>query len=133
MCWKVGLILQGIAQRLKNLRKEHRWNQTELGAMVGVSTQVVSNWERNYSQPSKEDIYKLAQTFQVSTDYLLGLSESRFIPLTNQIKVQNEYDLLSLLRSSDHLKVGDYSLTEEDKILIKDLLTPLAKRLKELS
>lgn len=122
-----------IADRIKRLRKEHRWNQTELGQHIGVSTQVVSNWERNYTQPDKEDIYKLAQTFQVTTDYLLGLSNYPFIIESTDKKEVTEHDLLILLRSSDILKVGDYSLTQGDKSLLKELLVPLAKGFKEIN
>jgi transcriptional regulator with XRE-family HTH domain len=122
----------GIADRIKHLRKEHRWNQTQLGKLIGVSTQVVSNWERNYTQPDKEDIYKLAQTFHVTTDYLLGLSNNQIITEAKTKQEPSELDLLTLLRSSNNLKVGNYSLTHEDKSLLKELLIPLVKGFKEI-
>ncbi|NHN31614.1 helix-turn-helix domain-containing protein [Paenibacillus agricola] len=121
-----------LSDRIKHLRKEHKWNQTELGKLIGVSTQVVSNWERNYTQPDKQDIYKLAQTFQVTTDYLLGLSNKQIVFESKTKQEPIDLDLLTLLRCSENLKVGDYSLTEDDKSLLKELLIPLAKGLKEL-
>jgi len=63
--------------RLRKLRKENNMTQSELGKRVGVIKQTVSSWENNTSAPNHETICTLAKLFEVSTDYLLGLTNDR--------------------------------------------------------
>jgi transcriptional regulator with XRE-family HTH domain len=71
--------------RIRDLRKENKLTQKELADKVEVSAQVVSNWERNYTDPDSEDIKGLSKVFGVSTDYLLGNTEDRGISLIKKI------------------------------------------------
>jgi DNA-binding response OmpR family regulator len=57
--------------RLKRLRKIHNINQEELGKILGVGRTAVANWETNQTEPTGENIKKLAELFRVTTDYLL--------------------------------------------------------------
>lgn len=57
--------------RIKELRKKKGWKQAELGKRVNVSSQVISNWEREYTAISHGDIIRLAEALETSTDYLL--------------------------------------------------------------
>ena len=50
-------------------------NQVEFGKRINVSKQCVSNWESGYIQPSIDVLVRIATTFSVSADYLLGLSD----------------------------------------------------------
>ncbi|MDE6374027.1 MAG: helix-turn-helix domain-containing protein [Clostridia bacterium] len=54
-------------------------NQVELANALGVSKQCISNWENDNIQPSVEMLIKLADYFDVSTDYLLGLDGKKQI------------------------------------------------------
>ena len=47
-------------------------NQVEFARRIGVSKQCVSNWENDNVLPSIEMLIKLADFFNVTTDYLLG-------------------------------------------------------------
>jgi transcriptional regulator with XRE-family HTH domain len=40
-----------LGQRCRNLRLLHKWTQEELANKIGVTKQVVSNWERNVARP----------------------------------------------------------------------------------
>ena len=64
-----------ISARIKELRKEKGINQTELSALAGVKQSCVSKWERGETLPDAEMIALLCQIFNVSADYLLGLSD----------------------------------------------------------
>lgn len=64
-------IFGSIGKRIKELRKELNWTQIELSEKVGVSSQVISNWERGYTSPNHDDISKLSQIFNVSSDTIL--------------------------------------------------------------
>lgn len=57
--------------RIREQRKLRHLTQDDLGKLVNVSAQVVSNWERGYSTPSSEDIQALSKALNVSADYLL--------------------------------------------------------------
>lgn len=59
-------------QRIKLRRKNMRLTQSELAKRINVSPQVVSNWERNYTTPSSEDIKQLAEALDCTADFLLG-------------------------------------------------------------
>lgn len=60
------------AARIKNLRKSKGLNQVQLAEKLGVKKQSISNWENDNIMPSIEMLIRIADFFDVSTDYLLG-------------------------------------------------------------
>ena len=62
-------------ERIKELRNSLGINQVEFGKRINVSKQCISNWESGYIQPSIDMLVRIAKTFSVSTDYLLGLND----------------------------------------------------------
>lgn len=62
-------------ERIKELRMSLGINQVQFGKKLNVSKQCISNWESGYIQPSIDMLRRIAETFSVSTDYLLGLSD----------------------------------------------------------
>ena len=62
-------------ERIKELRNSLGINQVEFGKRINVSKQCISNWESGYIQPSIDMLKRIAETFSVSTDYLLGLDD----------------------------------------------------------
>ena len=69
-------------ERIRKLRQERNWSQVDLAKMLNVTKQSVSNWENDNIQPSIEMLVKLARVFSVSTDYILGLEERRYLEVT---------------------------------------------------
>ncbi|KZN99393.1 helix-turn-helix domain-containing protein [Pseudobacillus badius] len=65
-----------INNRIRELRKKSGLTQKELADKVNVSPQVISNWERRYTNPDYDDVKKLAEIFDCSSDYLLGRSDN---------------------------------------------------------
>lgn len=65
----------GFAENLKFLRSQKGWRQEDLANTLGISKQVVSNYENGSRSPSFDGLINIAQVFAVSTDYLLGVSE----------------------------------------------------------
>ncbi len=63
------------SDRIKELRLSLGINQVEFGKRISVTKQCVSNWENGNIQPSIDMLVKIATTFSVSADYLLGLSD----------------------------------------------------------
>lgn len=66
-----------LTERLKALRKEAGLTQTQVATQIKVAQNSYSNWEKGIRQPLMPTIEKLAELFNVSTDYLLGYSDSR--------------------------------------------------------
>ena len=60
--------------RIRTLREKNKWSKNELAAMIGISPSAMGNYESGERIPDARVIIKLAQAFDVSTDYLLGLS-----------------------------------------------------------
>lgn len=61
----------GFAERLRLLRKQKNWSQTELAQRVGVHYNHLGRFERGSSRPSADTLKKLADALGVSTDYLI--------------------------------------------------------------
>ena len=61
-------------EKIRLLREERELNQTQLGEKVNMTQRKISYLERDQYEPSMEDIKALCGYFQVSADYLLGLS-----------------------------------------------------------
>lgn len=66
------------AEQFKKLRRSRGYTQVHLAEKLGVKKQSVSNWENNNILPSVEMLLKIAETFRVSTDYLLGRTHRAF-------------------------------------------------------
>lgn len=77
--------------RLKALRLSLGLNQVEFGKELNVTKQSVSNWENGNIQPSIDMLVKIANTFSVSTDYLLGLSSTRTLDVSGLTDKQISY------------------------------------------
>lgn len=75
-------------ERIKELRLLNGMSQVEMAAKLGISKQSVSNWENDNIQPSIEMLLKIAALFSVSTDYLLGLENRRFLETSGLTKTQ---------------------------------------------
>ena len=60
----------------------------ELAKELFVTKQCVSNWENGNIIPSVEMLIKIAKYFSVSTDYLLGLDDRRYIEITGLTEKQ---------------------------------------------
>lgn len=63
-------------QRVKSLRTSLSLTQAAFGSRLGVSKQCVSNWEKGVIRPSMEMLIRIANEYEVSTDFLLGLCDS---------------------------------------------------------
>lgn len=57
-------------QKLKDLRKVHGYTQEELAELVGVSRQAISQWETGKSYPDIDNLYFLANLYELSLDEL---------------------------------------------------------------
>jgi len=64
-----------IIDRIKELLKSDGLTQCKLASGIGVNQSTVCNWLNGKKEPSIESLWKLADFFDVSVDYLIGRKE----------------------------------------------------------
>lgn len=105
-----------MGSKIRDLRKEKRLSQTELGKLIHVSQQTVTAWENNKAEPTSSAVVQLAEVFNVTTDYLLGRPEKR---------EENHEELdLEIALDNAHSFSGK-PLSEHDRKVAKNVLRGL--------
>lgn len=61
--------------RFKELREERKLSQKQIGKELGYTQVCISRWESAERMPNANDIIAVALFFNVTTDYLLGLTD----------------------------------------------------------
>lgn len=78
--------------RLKQLRISKKLTQQDLAKLMGLSRATIAGYEASGKQPDQEKTLWLADYFQVSTDYLLGRTDSPTPPSTQDPADEHNYD-----------------------------------------
>lgn len=90
--------------RLRELREQRHMIQAIVAAKVGISQQSLSKYETDISRIKVDILIKLAQYYNVTSDYILGLSDMKR-DLQGQMRVNKAldeyYDLVEMFRSFD--------------------------------
>lgn len=63
-----------IGERLAEIRKDHGDRQYDLAQKLNVTVSAVRSWEQDKSSPSYETLVSICKLYDISSDYLLGLS-----------------------------------------------------------
>ena len=64
-----------IGERLSEIRKDHGDTQADLAKQLNTSVYAIRSWEQETSSPSHEMLIDICHLYQVSSDYLLGLTD----------------------------------------------------------
>ena len=64
--------------RIRELREDRDLRQIDVANATGIDQKTLSNYETGKTNPDSFSIIKLAEYFNVSTDYLLGASDYNF-------------------------------------------------------
>ena len=67
------------AKRITQLRKQNGWSQKLTAQKLGVSQALLSHYEKGIRECSLDFVIKAANVFNVSADYLLGLTVQKSI------------------------------------------------------
>lgn len=65
-----------LGKRLKELRVKHDKKQEEVANAIEISRARYSHYENNHVEPDIDILKKLANFYKVTTDYLVGYSDS---------------------------------------------------------
>lgn len=79
-----------IGKRLRLLRTERKITQEELGKVLGVGKTTISQYESETRKPDAEMLRRIAEYFNVSVDYLLGLIDEKVSFLKENIPTYNK-------------------------------------------
>lgn len=63
-------------KRLRDLREDHDMTQSDVARLLGIEQTVYSRYERGYQTIPLQHLIALSNYYNVSVDYLLGLSSS---------------------------------------------------------
>ena len=64
-------------ERLKELRNEHNLRLKDVSEELNITERMVQYYEANKAEPSLKVIKFACKRFNVSADYILGLSDER--------------------------------------------------------
>ncbi|MGO4890334.1 helix-turn-helix domain-containing protein [Anaerobacillus sp. MEB173] len=97
-------------KRLSELRERKGWTKSHVAKLLHIKTvSTYANWEYGLRQPDNETIVKIAELYDVSTDYLLGRSDKP------NYEESDKNDGLAFLG-------GGEDITEEEEEYLKESL-----------
>ena len=102
--------MEQLGGRIRKLRESRNMTQTELSEILGMKTYTtVSKWEKNENFPKGKDLKKLAEIFNVTSDYLLGLSDTDLGKITTQNSHPEILTIYNQLEEPKQEKVLSYA------------------------
>ena len=115
-----------ISRRIKELRLENHMTQKELSDYLNLTPKMISFYELGQRVPPSDIILKLAEKFNVSTDYLLGKTKTKqsdLPSLTPKDERQIARDLENIVDSlNGAAAMSDDPEDEENREMLKAAL-----------
>ena len=87
--------LDGVGERIRDVRRERGWTQDELAVAVGVSRSAVAQWETGRAGQLSANLSRIAGALGVGVEFLLHGSD-KLAP--NAAATGDEWALLRLYR-----------------------------------
>ena len=109
-----------IGDTIKQLRKVHNLSQEAFASKIGVSQTTVTSWETGKAEPASSIIVKIANYFNVSTDFILDVDNSK-----QPFSLGNKIKQLRKIHNLNQSELGKYS-TYPNKLLQPGKLTDLS-------
>lgn len=99
-----------LGTRLKELRSKLNLSQVYVSKKLGIGQTTYAAYEIGRSQPGNEMLVKLAIYYEVSTDYLLGKTDTKY--------TQAELDFYNEIKEKGiEQLIHEYNITLEDKAM----------------
>ena len=93
-----------LADRLVELRKEHKLSQEALAEKLGLSRQSISKWERAEASPDTDNLIALAEVYGITLDELLGNNEQKEGKQETQPQSENKEKSAKQIKGKQNLK-----------------------------
>jgi transcriptional regulator with XRE-family HTH domain len=96
-----------LSDRLKQLREDKGWSQRYVSERLGIKrSSTYANWEYGIRDPDTETLVKLAQIFEVTTDYLSGASDTIQFPKLDELDRKLFQAIRSLSKEDKEYVIG---------------------------
>lgn len=105
-------------ERLKFLREKEKMYQSELADRLGLAPSTISMYERGDRDPDTSTLTKIAEIFNVSTDYLLGrtnIPNTMDEPIAIAASTKNGIDLSEIDDEEDRKTILNIFNTYKNK------------------
>lgn len=87
--------------RFKELRERKGYTHEELAELLGIGTTQIWRYENEKTDPSTKILGNIARVLEVSTDYLLGLTDDPSSAIRIDNLSQKEKAVLSAMRRGE--------------------------------
>jgi phage repressor protein C with HTH and peptisase S24 domain len=105
--------METLGSRLKRLREQRNMTQTELSQELNMKTYTtISKWESDDNLPRGKELKALAELFNVSSDYLLGIERQQ---IEQKASIESIYNQLDQPRKAKVYNFAEYQLREQNK------------------
>ncbi|WP_024861693.1 helix-turn-helix domain-containing protein [Ruminococcus flavefaciens] len=115
--------MDSFSEKIRGLRKERNKTQREVAEAIGTDQQTLRRYEHGDRRPDIEILSRLANYFNVSTDYLLGLTDYN----TLSIEERNACEYIGLSKETIQALLF-WSKSDELKAM-KDVVSEIIKRI----
>lgn len=98
-----------IAKTLINLRELNFLTQTDIAKQLHLSSSTISHYEKGLTVPPTEVVYRLAEFYNVTTDYILGrksasktnLNDTYALKLTNKMTIGDAVEIMTKMNDAE--------------------------------
>lgn len=91
-----------LGDRLRELREEKELDQKDIAIFLKVDRTTYNKYETGNSNPDKEKLVQLSNYFDVTTDYLLGVSKLKNPERDYKESMDFVKDLMDMLNENGH-------------------------------
>ncbi|WP_131100651.1 XRE family transcriptional regulator [Bacillus sp. SYJ] len=132
-----------LGKKIAELRKNQKLSQYDLADKLGFSRGKLANYEQGQREPDYDTLKKIADFFEVSTDYLLGRTEKKELlsTPTSDLSEKEERDIAKdlektleqLENSEEALMFDGEPIDEHTKEMIRISLENSMRMAKQLA
>ena len=101
-----------IGKRIRKFRTEKGYSQKQMATLCGIPYSTYSNYENNNREPGMEQIEKIANVLEITTDELIGHIKAIDEFTINVIDNCN-YQIIRLLKEKDELSIKQQILDND--------------------
>lgn len=128
-----------IGSKLRSVREEHGYSQTDLAKLMKISQKTISSWENDRTHPKVKELNRMCQIYGCTYEYLTGVRQHDVNDITvNDILIKAEsFTLPDLILLSEHInkliKVKtEIESIQKEKLELEQQIAKYNKKLEEL-
>lgn len=121
-----------LGSRIKQLRTERGLTQQDIAAKLEMGRSNFGHIENDRVTPTSEDLQKLADILQTTTDYLLGRDQA-MATIPEWATYKDKRDFKKLLEDEGELMFDGVPLSQTDRQRVMDVLTGLFWEAKQMN